>query len=214
MRPEIKAVLFDFDGVLVSTVEMHAWAFRTALAQVYPKITVTPGGKLHNHLNGLSTREKLRYLTREMGLPESMHARIWTAKQNLTQEAIRRSIQPDSAKTEMLSALKRLGLRLACVSNSIRPTTAAALAQAGIAPFFEVVVSNEDVPRQKPDPAPYLHAFRSLRLGPNECLAVEDAPHGVEAARKSGAHVLPVSSYRDVTFPIVWGTIRTLDNTA
>lgn len=190
---------------------MHSLAFRGALREVAPWITVTEGGKLEAHLNGLSTREKLRYLSKEMGLSPDLHDEIWRQKQDRTMAAIRGAIRPDHEKVDLLSSLRRMGFRLACVSNAIRSTTTAALAQAELLLFFEFVLTNEDVPKQKPDPAPYAEALRRMGLAPAQCLVVEDSPHGIESARKSGAHVMPVSTYRDVTFRAVWEAIKSLD---
>jgi len=71
--------------------------------------------------------------------------------------------------------------------------------RAGLDGFLDLMVSNEDVSKPKPDPEMYLLAMSKLGLSPAECLIVEDNDHGVRAARASGAHVLVVGNPSDVT---------------
>jgi HAD superfamily hydrolase (TIGR01509 family) len=74
--------------------------------------------------------------------------------------------------------------------------------------FMDHVISNEDVNNPKPDPEGYLKAIQYLQLQPNECMIVEDAPKGIEAAKKSNAHVYEVKGYHDVTLENVLNTIN------
>ena len=72
--------------------------------------------------------------------------------------------------------------------------------QSGLDEYFEFLVSNEDVSRSKPDPEIYTTAIARMGVVPAETLIVEDAPHGLEAARRSGAHVCQVSGFADVDY--------------
>lgn len=192
----IEAVLFDLDGVLVSTVRLHAHAFKSALKYVVPGFALTPAHEAA--LNGLSTREKLSRLSAE-GVPLSHHQRVWSEKQRITSELIPRCIPHDPLRASMVGTLRSIGLKVGCVSNAIKPTTYQMLACAGFSGAFDVVLSNEDVPRQKPAPDPYLLAMERLQVRPRETLVVEDAPHGVESARRAGAHVLVLDSFESIS---------------
>ena len=66
--------------------------------------------------------------------------------------------------------------------------------------YLDLVVSNEDVGRAKPDPEMYRKAIEQLELSPNEVLILEDHDHGIEAARASGANVLIVRTTEDVNY--------------
>jgi HAD superfamily hydrolase (TIGR01509 family) len=204
----IRAVLFDFDGVLVSTVDLHARTFREAAEHVWGALPLD----IEGDLNGLSTREKLAHLTRTCGLPREEHEPIWQEKQRRTLDAIRSEIGPDPVKAALMEGLSRDGLRLACVSNASRETTVLALRLADLFRHFEFVLTNEDVARQKPSPEPYLEAFRRLGLPPGECLIVEDSPHGIRSAQESGAHLVVAPSYRDVTYEFVCSAIRSREH--
>ena len=73
------------------------------------------------------------------------------------------------------------------------------LSKAGILPFIDFFLSNEDVSQGKPSPEIYLKAIHRLELTPEECVVVEDNPHGIAAARAAGAHVLTVKDPSEVT---------------
>jgi HAD superfamily hydrolase (TIGR01509 family) len=96
---------------------------------------------------------------------------------------------------------------LAVCSNAVRESVEMMLHGSGIFELFDYIASNEDVKKPKPDPEMYLTAFKRMKLKPRECVIVEDAGHGVEAAKRSGAHVLMVSGFHEVDYERVKGFI-------
>ena len=199
MRPRhpIACVLFDLDGVLVDATEWHYEALNRALGLFGFEIS------RYEHLssyNGLPTREKLRMLTVEKGLPGAIHDLVGRLKQIYTRDEILAKCRPTFEKEYMLHRLRREGFRLACCSNSIRETLELMIRQSGVAECFEFLMSNEDVGRPKPDPEIYSKAIDRMGVTPEEVLVVEDAPHGVEAARRSGAYVCQVAGFADVDY--------------
>jgi HAD superfamily hydrolase (TIGR01509 family) len=193
----IRYVLFDLDGVLIDATEWHYEALNRALRLFGFDIT------RYEHLssyNGLPTRKKLQMLSVEKGLPVPIHEMLNRLKQIYTRDEILTKCRPVFEKEYMLHRLKREGYRLACCSNSIRETLELMIRQSGIAACFEFLVSNEDVTKPKPDPEIYLNAMARMGAAPAEVLIVEDAPHGVEAARRSGAHVCQVDGFHDVDY--------------
>jgi HAD superfamily hydrolase (TIGR01509 family) len=68
--------------------------------------------------------------------------------------------------------------------------------------YFELLLSNQDVTNNKPHPEIYLKAMQKLGVAPTETVIVEDAPHGVQAAKASGAHVIVVDNAGDVNLNI------------
>jgi len=194
---KIKAVLFDLDGVLIDATEWHYEALNRALALFGFQIT------RYEHLssyNGLPTRRKLEMLTLEKGLPQALHSLISRAKQAYTREVILAQCHPTFEKEYMLSRLKRDGYRLAVCSNAIGESVELMLKQAGLYDYFEFLISNEDVTRPKPDPEIYLAALGRMNLKASEVVIVEDAPHGLEAARKAGGHVCQVAGFHEVDY--------------
>ncbi len=194
---QIKAILFDMDGVLVDATEWHYEAMNRALGLFGYSIS------RYDHLstyNGLPTRKKLEMLSVQTNLPPATHGLISRVKQAYTKEEILAKCRPIFEIEYMLSRLKRDGYRLAVCSNSIRETVEIMTRQSGIYDYFEFMISNEDVSKPKPDPEIYTAALTRLKLAPQEVIIVEDAPHGLEAARKSGAHVLHVDGVHEVEY--------------
>lgn len=193
----IEAILFDMDGVLVDAREWHYEALNRALEIFGMKIS------LDSHLStfdGLPTRRKLQILAKSRGLPVGLHDFINDLKQSYTQEIIAARCKPTFNHQFALSALQRRGYRMAVCSNSIRNTVKSMMDLAQLTSYFELMLSNEDVEKAKPDPEIYLTAMKRLGLAPSECVIVEDNENGIRAARGSGAHVIAVSSAADVTF--------------
>lgn len=193
----VKAVLFDLDGVLVDATEWHYVALNRALGLFGFEIS------RYEHLssyNGLPTKKKLKMLSVEKGLPETIHDLLNRLKQIYTRDEILTKCRPVFEKEYMLHRLHRDGYRLACCSNSIRETLELMLRESGILECFEFIISNQDVSKPKPDPEIYVNAIARMGLSPAEVVIVEDAPHGIEAARRSGAHVCQVRGFGDVDY--------------
>ena len=191
----IKAVVFDLDGVLVDATEWHYEALNRALR------LFGFGIDRAEHLaqyNGLPTRVKLEMLSKQRGFPVALHPFVCEQKQIYTKELIATRCREDFEKIYMLKELRARGYRLAVASNAVRATCELMLQCAGLMRHLEFFLSNEDTVRHKPDPEVYLKAFAVLGVDGSEVLVVEDAPHGVAAARVSGAHVLAVGGYGDV----------------
>jgi len=193
----ISCILFDLDGVLVDATEWHYEALNRALRLFGFDIT------RYEHLssyNGLPTRRKLEMLSVEKGLPHAIHSVLNRLKQVYTRDEIVARCRPVFEKEYMLSRLRHEGYRLAVCSNSIRDSLDTMVRQSGLSDYLEFVVSNEDVTRPKPDPEIYRVAITRLGVTPQEVLIVEDAPHGVEAARRAGGHLCQVTGFADVDY--------------
>jgi beta-phosphoglucomutase len=194
---KIKAILFDLDGVLVDATEWHYEALNRALGLFGFNIA------RYEHLttyNGLPTRKKLEMLSVEKGFPRGLHSLVNKIKQKYTREEILRSCTPVFEKEFMVHQLKRDGFKLAVCSNSIRESVELMLRGSGIWELFDCVLSNEDVKQAKPDPEIYLVACERLGIKPHEALIVEDAPHGIEAARRCGGFICEVSGFNEVDY--------------
>jgi beta-phosphoglucomutase len=204
----IRAVIFDMDGVLIDAREWHYVALNQALGLFGFQI----GREEHlTTFDGLPTRVKLEKLTRMRGLPRGLHSLINELKQAYTAQLASLHCGPIPAHQDALSRLRTLGYRLAVASNSIRSTVDLMLGRAGLLPFLDFTLSNEDVEQPKPAPEIYERAIACLGLSPRECLVVEDNENGIAAGLASGAHVMVVHRTDDVNFDSVIARIRQLD---
>lgn len=205
---QIKAIIFDMDGVLIDAKEWHFEALNRALTLFGMAIS------RYDHLvtyDGLPTKTKLRMLSMERGLPEALHGFINEMKQLYTMEVIYAKCKPVFQHQFALSRLKAQGYRMAVCSNSIRQTIALMMERAELLPFLDFFLSNEDVVAPKPAPDMYNEAIRRMGLKPEECLIVEDNPNGIKAARESGAHVLCVNDVREVNHANIMHKIAELE---
>ncbi len=197
---KIRAVIFDMDGVLIDAKEWHYEALNRALGLFGYQISRT------DHLttfDGLPTHRKLELLSMEQGLPRALHGFINRMKQQYTQEIVNRSCKPVFTHEYALSKLREAGCKIAVASNSIRDSVELMMERSNLRPYLDLMVSNQDVTRPKPDPEMYQVAMQRLGVGPHETLIVEDNPHGVKAAEASGAHVMVVGGVADVTLPAI-----------
>ena len=94
--------------------------------------------------------------------------------------------------------MREAGLRLACVTNKARRFTAPLLDKTGLADFFDVVVTSDEVGRRKPHPDPFLLACRRLEVTPAESIVIGDSANDALGARAAGCRILLVPyGYRE-----------------
>lgn len=194
--PDIKyeAVLFDLDGVLVDACDWHYHSLNAALEEVIGRSISREEHK--TTYNGLPTTVKLDML----GVSEEDKKKIWKLKQEKTKETIEKTASPQEDKIMLLKYLKYKGVKVGCVTNSIRETAELMLERTGILEFFDIVVTNEDVENNKPFPDCYDHAVGALGVDPTRTLIVEDSQKGIEAATSSGvSSIWEVSNATEVT---------------
>lgn len=193
----IKAVLFDMDGVLIDAKDWHYEALNKALNLFGMEIN------RYDHLttfDGLPTKTKLQKLSARFYLPESLHPFINQLKQSYTVELIHQRCHPMFHHEYALSKLHSEGYKIAVCSNSIRNTIELMMKKAELMPYIDMIVSNEDVTKAKPDPEMYTTTIKRFDLKPEECIVVEDNPNGIQAGKDSGASVLEVATVYDVTY--------------
>ena len=200
----IKAILYDLDGVLVDATEWHFESFNESLKEIC-------GFELSRleHIqtfNGLPTNKKLEILCEQNRVKKEDFDAIWNIKQKKTNEIIEKTATEDESKIRLHEGTKKF--KKICVTNSIKQTAHLMLKKTGQLHYMESVISNEDVDNPKPDPEGYLKAMTYLKLEPNECIIIEDSEKGIQAARKSKAHVYEVKGYHDVTLENVLNAIN------
>ncbi len=194
---QIKAIVFDMDGVLVEAKNWHYEALNKALNLFGLEISK------YDHLvayDGLPTRKKLEMLTVDRGLPRGLHEFINTMKQRYTMEIIYAQCKPKFYHEYALARLKSEGFRLALCSNSIRSTVQVMMEKTNLIKYLEFMLSNEDVTHSKPHPEIYNTAIKRLGLTAQECLIIEDNEKGIKAALASGAHLLQVNHVEEVNY--------------
>jgi beta-phosphoglucomutase len=185
-----RAVLWDMDGVLVDSAEYHYAAWREALAREGVDLSYDAFRATFGQRNDAILRHLLG-----PDLPDSEVARIGDLKESLYRELVQtRGITPLSGVLDWLARLRDQGWRQAIASAAPRANVDAIVRALGIAHYFGAITSSEDVTRGKPDPQVYLIAAQRLGVPPARCVVVEDAPAGVEGARRAGMRCISVTS--------------------
>ena len=208
MNKKIKAIIFDMDGVLIDARDWHYEALNKALSMFGMAIS------RFDHLvtyDGLPTKEKLKMLSLEKGLPGGLHSFINELKQQFTIEEVITKCRPVFHHQYALARLKSEGYKLVVCSNSIKDTITIMLTKAGIIDYFDFYLSNQDVKKSKPDPEMYNTAIGKLGLKKEECLVVEDNENGIRSALAAGAQLLRVYNVNDVHYQSITHRIKEIE---
>lgn len=191
-----KLVIFDLDGVLIDSREMHYEALNCALRNVSWDYVINREEHLSLY-DGLPTSKKLSMLTERKGLPVDKHQQIWEDKQKATFE-IFSELEHDYELMHYFQQLKQRGYQVAVASNSIRNTVKLVLLKLGILEFIDYYVSNEDVTRNKPFPEMYWKCMTACNALPKDTIIFEDSHIGRQGALDSGATLIAIENRDDL----------------
>ncbi len=191
MPQPLAGVIFDMDGVLCDSEPFICEAACRMFAEQY-HVAVQPEDFLP--FVGAGENRYLGGVAEKYGISldiERDKARTYA----IYLEIIRGRLQPLAGVHEFLAACRQRGLRLAVATSADRIKMDGNLAQIGLAPErFDALVTGSDVERKKPHPDIFLKAAERLGLAPAACLVVEDAPNGVEAAKRAGSRCLALAT--------------------
>lgn len=209
-----RGVVFDLDGVVADSEPLHVRAW----VQVLGALGVRPEALTEERLRawvGIPDVSMVAGLVREHGL-ELPAEELLARKRSAYRDLLPRSLRSFPGVVEQLCAWD--GTPLALATATARREAELMLSILGLRERFRVVVTGDDVARPKPAPDGYRLAVERLGLAPAACAAVEDAPHGLQAARAAGLTAVgvltsfPREALReaDALFPTVLEAIRWL----
>lgn len=182
-----KAVIFDLDGVICFTDHYHFLAWK-ALAD---SLNIPFDETKNDRLRGVSRMASLEIVLEEYhgpALSEADKVSLATKKNDLYRTYLQ-SMTPADLSDEVratLNALRSEGVKLAIGSSS--KNTPLILDRIGLAGFFDAVSDGNNITRSKPDPQVFTMAAQMLGMAPGQCLVVEDAQAGIQAAAAGGFH--------------------------
>jgi beta-phosphoglucomutase len=181
-------VIFDLDGVLTDTAELHYQSWQRLMDE-----TGVPFDRQMNEaLRGLSRRESLETIlgARSSDFTEEQKEEITRRKNEEYLARVSKMTPADllPGAGELLQSLRERGVAVAVASSS--KNAVAVLDRLGIRPRLDALVDGNDIQRSKPDPQVFLLAAERLGLAPAHCVVVEDAASGVEAALAAGMRVV------------------------
>ena len=191
-----RLVIFDLDGVLIDSRELHYHALNNALKKVGEEFIISREEHLSTY-DGLNTTRKLEMLSEQKGLDRKYFNQVWQDKQNATFELIRQFSINHTAKY-IINQLKLKGWKVAVASNSIRETVRIALDSIGVLGDIDYIVSNQDVHYAKPFPEMYWRCMIALNALPKNTIIIEDSHIGRQGAIDSGGTLYPVEDSKDL----------------
>jgi HAD superfamily hydrolase (TIGR01509 family) len=183
----VQAVIFDLDGLMVDSEPLAREAWRTLLADYGH--TLDEG--MVNAMLGLRLMDTSQLVKKRFYLPLTVKE-IAKRRSELLLASIRGNLEPMPGLVELLKATDARGLRRAVATSSPGLYARVALREIGVADGFECIISGDMVSRGKPAPDTYLAAAAALTLPPAACLALEDSPIGVRAAKAAGMRCVAV----------------------
>lgn len=199
----LEGIIFDLDGVLVSTDEYHYKAWK--------KIADDNGWifnrKINERLRGVSRMDSLEIILKEnnVSLSEEEKERLASQKNEIYRESLK-NLNSDSVDKDIVPMLKDLhenGLKLAVGSSS--KNTKFILERIGLTPYFDAVADGNVITHSKPNPEVFLKAAEMIGLKPAVCAIVEDAEAGIDAGKNGGFLTFGIqgaSEYKRTDVPV------------
>jgi beta-phosphoglucomutase family hydrolase len=185
----MKAILFDLDGVIIDSGQLHYEAWKLFCARYNKKMTYEEFKKGFGRTNNDILKDIMgKELTRE-------------EVNNLSEEkeGIFRSLAKGRIKTidgaiDFIKKIKAGKYKIALVSSTPRENINFILREISLLDYFDVIISSEDVMNGKPNPECYLRAAERLGVSAKDCIVIEDAIAGVEAALLAGMKCIAITT--------------------
>jgi beta-phosphoglucomutase len=188
----IKAVIFDLDGVIVSTDEYHFQAWK----RLADSLGIPFGRESNDRLRGISRMESLEILLENSARRYSLdEKREMAERKNTYYRELLKGLSPADILPGVIDIIKGLKDRQVKIAIGSSSRNARAILRAvGLEDEFDVITDGNHIARSKPDPEVFTIAARRLGISSEKCLVVEDAEAGVEAGLAAGMSVLAVGA--------------------
>jgi beta-phosphoglucomutase len=195
----LKAVIFDFDGVLVDSEQLHYQAFDEIFRPMGVQITIR---EYYDRFVGMTDEELFRLIDKEknLHLPEQRMRELFREKAILFKHLASTKAAIIEGVPQFLKMLADNKIPMAICSGALLEEIEMILKGAGLRNYFDVIVSAEQVKKGKPDPEGFLLALKLLNkkllqtLKPKDCIVIEDSHWGLEAAKSAGMHPVAVTN--------------------
>ena len=198
----LRAVIFDFDGVITDSEILHLRAFNRVLAQHGIEITKKDYYKEYLGLTDIDCF-KLVADRNQIDLDDGGIENLVKQKNRIFEELAETEGQIIEGVRDFLQMLKENNIPMAICSGAVRAEIELILQQARLRPFFAVIVSAEQVKKGKPHPEGFLLTLQKLNsrgsdpILPDQCVVIEDSHWGLKAAMAAGMHTVAVTNSYD-----------------
>ena len=193
MPQPLRAVIFDLDGILADS---EPW-WNEIDSKLLAEYGVIYRGEYHREVLGVSYRLAVEFYKKAFGLSASIEELMRRRGEIATEFfANRVGLFPSTKRT--LERLRDMKVRLAIATSSVSASARPFLDRHGLTPFFDGIVTGDEIERGKPDPDIYLRAAKKLGIGADACLVIEDALSGLAAGKAAGMRVAAIPDRRFV----------------
>ena len=193
MPQPLRAVIFDLDGILADS---EPW-WNEIDSKLLAEYGVIYRGEYHREVLGVSYRLAVEFYKKAFGLSASIEELMQRRGEIATEFfANRVGLFPSTKRT--LERLRDMKVRLAIATSSVSASARPFLDRHGLTPFFDGIVTGDEIERGKPDPDIYLRAAKKLGIGADACLVIEDALSGIAAGKAAGMRVAAIPDRRFV----------------
>ena len=192
-----KLIIFDLDGVLIDSKNIHFTALNEAIKDVSIEFVISKKDQLMFY-EGLPTKEKLKLLTKKKGLDKKYYEIIWNKKQEQTKFLLN-NIKQDDDLIKKIKHIKSFNIKVAVASNSIKNTIVQCLELLGISDLVDYVIGSDDVNFSKPHPEIYWKTISYFGFLLEDAVIFEDSLAGKIAANDSAIKMISVKNREDLS---------------
>jgi len=185
----IKAILFDFDGVIANTLNYHVKAWQRIFEEynvtIFPLDVCLLEGRIAEDICKLMAEKK------GLSLDNSTIKKMTAQKREIYNQVTKAKVYPATRKLiEILNETQfKKGLVTGSILENIEPVV-----EKDFLANFDVIVTGSDVNNTKPHPEPFLTAALKLGIEPHECVVIENAPSGIKSAKQAGMFCIAVKT--------------------
>jgi beta-phosphoglucomutase len=183
-----KAILFDFDGTLADTMQMHLIAWQKALYPYQIKISTDD----YFPYEGMGMRELAFKFTQKLSLTETQINELVEEKKRIYKSQ-NQEIKFYDGVFDFLDKLAQKNIKIGIVTAGHMDQLVGTVGDEFLA-HFDVIVTGEIVLKNKPYPDPYLLGAEKIQVNPDECIVIENAPMGIQAAKAAKMYCIAITS--------------------
>ncbi|MBN1330809.1 MAG: HAD family phosphatase [Candidatus Heimdallarchaeota archaeon] len=189
LKWNIKSIIFDLDGTLIDTLDLHIQAFQILFKEINKSLSYE---KIADNM-GRTPRDTLLTLIPELRNNKNQLDFLAKRKEEILTNLINKITKFPGANN-LLEYVRKLKLTICLASSTPKYNVIKMLQGASIEDYFQVIITGEDISIGKPNPEIFLKAAEKSGIQPKNCLVIGDSPHDIIAAKKAGMKVIAVTT--------------------